>query len=50
LKAAIEDLAERLAFMKFNDGDFRNSNLIRLEVITAHCEEGRLNSRLEWQQ
>jgi len=50
LKAAIENLAERLEFMKFNDGDFRNSNLIRLKVITAHCEQGRLNSRLEWQQ
>jgi nucleoside-diphosphate-sugar epimerase len=50
LKAAIEDLAERLEFMKFNDGDFRNSNLIRLKVITAHCEQGRLNSRLEWQR
>lgn len=50
LKAAIEDLAERLEFMKFNDGDFRDSNLIRLKVITAHCEQGRLNSRLEWQQ
>jgi nucleoside-diphosphate-sugar epimerase len=50
LKAAIEDLAERLEFMKFNDGDFRNSNLIRLKVIAAHCEQGRLNNRLEWQQ
>jgi nucleoside-diphosphate-sugar epimerase len=50
LKAAIEDLAERLESMNFNDGDFRNSNLIRLNVISAHCEQGRLNSRLEWQQ
>lgn len=50
LKAAIEDLAERLEFMKFDDGDFRNSNLIRLKVISAHCEQGRLNSQLEWQK
>jgi len=49
LKTAIEDLAERLEFMKFNDGDFRNSQLIRLKVISEHCEQGRLNSRLEWQ-
>ena len=49
LKTAIEDLAERLQFMKFNDGDFRNSQLIRLKVISEHCEQGRLNSRLEWQ-
>lgn len=50
LKAAIEDLAERLEFMKFSDSDFRNSQLIRLKVIAAHCEQGRLNSQLEWQQ
>ena len=49
LKTAIEDLAERLEFMKFNDGDFRNSQLIRLKVLAQHCEQGRLNSRLEWQ-
>ena len=49
LKTAIEDLAERLEFMKFDDGDFRNSQLIRLKVIAAHCEQGRLNNRLEWQ-
>lgn len=49
LRTAIEDLAERLEFMKFDDGDFRNSQLIRLKVIAAHCEQGRLNSRLEWQ-
>ena len=49
LTTAIEDLAERLEFMKFDDGDFRNSQLIRLKVIAAHCEQGRLNSRLEWQ-
>jgi len=49
LKTAIEDLAERLEFMKFNDGDFRNSQLIRLKVLAQHCEQGRLNSQLEWQ-
>ena len=49
LKTAIEDLAERLEFMKFNDSDFRNSHLIRLKVIAEHCQQGRLNSQLEWQ-
>jgi len=49
LKTAIQDLAERLEFMQFSDGDFRNSQLIRLKVISEHCEHGRLNSRLEWQ-
>jgi UDP-glucose 4-epimerase len=49
LKTAIEDLAARLEFMKFSDGDFRNSQLIRLKVISEHCQQGRLNSQLEWQ-
>lgn len=49
LKTAIEDLAERLEFMRFNDSDFRNSQLIRLKVLAQHCEQGRLNSQLEWQ-
>ena len=49
LKTAIEDLADRLEFMKFSDNDFRNSQLIRLKVIYEHCEQGRLNNRLEWQ-
>ena len=48
LKTAIEDLAERLEFMRFNDADFRNSQLIRLKVIAQHREQGRLNSELEW--
>lgn len=48
LKTAIEDLAERLEFMQFNDGDFRDSQLIRLKVIAKHREQGRLNSELEW--
>jgi nucleoside-diphosphate-sugar epimerase len=50
LKAAIEDLADRLEFMKFSDSDFRNSQLIRLKVLSEHCAQGRLNERLEWQQ
>jgi len=49
LNSAIEDLAERLDFMKFSDSDFRNSQLIRLKVLSQHCEQGRLNSQLEWQ-
>lgn len=49
LKTAIEDLATRLENMKFSDGDFRNSQLIRLKVLAQHCEQGRLNSNLEWQ-
>lgn len=49
LKSTIEDLAERLESMNFSDGDFRNSQLIRLKVLAQHCEQGRLNSQLEWQ-
>ena len=50
LKSSIEDLAERLEFMNFNDGDFRNSQLIRLKVLGQHLEHGRLNNQLEWQK
>lgn len=49
LKTAIEDVAERMEFMGFNDKDFRNSQLIRLKVISEHCKQGRLDSRLQWQ-
>jgi len=49
LKTAIEDLAERLVRMRFSDQDFRNSQLIRLKVLAEHCEQGRLNNKLEWQ-
>jgi nucleoside-diphosphate-sugar epimerase len=49
LKAAIEDLAGRLESMQFNDSDFRNSQLIRLKVLSKHCATGRLNNQLEWQ-
>ena len=50
LKSSIEDLAERLEFMNFNDGDFRNSQLIRLKVLGQHLEHGRLNNQLEWRK
>ena len=50
LKTSIEDLAERLEFMNFNDGDFRNSQLIRLKVLGQHLEHGRLNNQLEWRK
>jgi len=49
LQTAIEDLAQRMQQMKFSDADFRNSQLIRLKVLSQHREEGRLNDRLEWQ-
>lgn len=49
LKTAIEDLADRLELMQFSNSDFRNSQLIRLKVLSEHCAQGRLNSQLEWQ-
>ena len=48
LKSAIEDVAERLETMAFNDEEFRSSQLIRLKVISEHREQGRLNNRLQW--
>ena len=49
LKAAIEDLSERLESMRFSDQDFRNSRLMRLKVLSGHREQNRLDSQLRWQ-
>lgn len=48
LDSSIDGLAARLESMHFRDQDFRNSGLMRLKVIAAHLDAGRLNERLEW--
>ena len=37
LSGAIQDLADRLEFMKFSDSDFRNSQLIRFRGLSDQC-------------
>lgn len=50
LSQSIADLVEGLTAMGFADADFRNSAMIRLKVLQAHIDAGRLDDRLEWQE
>jgi nucleoside-diphosphate-sugar epimerase len=48
LKTAIKELYEGLVSMHFKDGDFRNSLLMRLKVLTSFMESEKINEKLEW--
>lgn len=48
LSKAIEELQEGLEGMKFRDGDFRNSRLMRLKVLTHLQEINEIDSELNW--
>jgi nucleoside-diphosphate-sugar epimerase len=48
LPQAIEELQEGLTAMNFRDGNFRNSLLMRLKVLTSLQESESINDRLEW--
>ncbi len=48
LKSTIEELRDNLLAMKFNDKNFRESQLIRLKVLNRLQENGFLNNNLEW--
>lgn len=48
LVTTIRELKDGLEAMDFHDGDFRNSRLMRLKVLTHLRENGLLNERLEW--
>lgn len=48
LVTAVEDLKDGLEAIKFNDGDFRNSQHMRLKVLTSLRNKGLLNDKLEW--
>jgi nucleoside-diphosphate-sugar epimerase len=48
LKQAIEELREGLVQMGFKDGDFRNSLLMRLKVLTSLQESEKINLQLVW--
>jgi nucleoside-diphosphate-sugar epimerase len=48
LREAIEDLSEGLGRMGFSDPDFRNSELVRLRVLTDLQSEGLVNAELAW--
>ena len=48
LAQSITELKNGLEKMQFIDADFRNSDLIRLKVLTRLRENGQLSSKLEW--
>ena len=49
LEQSIEELCSGLQAMRFDDGNFRESENIRLRVLGAHRESGRLDQALRWQ-
>lgn len=48
LDLAIRELRAGLEGMRFSERDFRNSDLIRLQVLQRHIEQGRLGEMLRW--
>jgi nucleoside-diphosphate-sugar epimerase len=48
LQEAIKELFEGLTLMEFKDGDFRNSLLMRLKVLTTLQDLNLINTELEW--
>jgi nucleoside-diphosphate-sugar epimerase len=48
LERAIQELFDGLTAMEFKDGDFRNSLLMRLKVLTSLQDSRQINSDLEW--
>jgi nucleoside-diphosphate-sugar epimerase len=49
LGQSIDQLVAGLRSMDFSDGDFRNSQLIRLKVLERHIAQKRLSDKLRWQ-
>lgn len=48
LRDSIQGLVEGLTSMEFADPDFRSSHLMRLHVLQAHVDQGRLTQALKW--
>lgn len=48
LITAIRELHDKLKSMDFSDGQFRESNLIRLNTLNQHIVQERLNPSLRW--
>jgi len=48
LTEAIKDIVVGLRNLNFNDTKFRNSNLIRLNVLNEHRNNNRLDDQLRW--
>ena len=48
LDRSIQNLISGLQKMKFNDAEFRSSNLMRLRVLQDHIDHRRLSKALQW--
>ncbi len=48
LTQAIRELKAGLEEMHFNNADFRDSNYMRIKVLTGHRDAGRLSTDLQW--
>ena len=44
----VRDLKEGLESIKFKNSDFRNSDFMRLKVLTGFRERNKINEKLEW--
>ncbi len=48
LKMAIAELKDGLEAMRFSNSDFRDSDFMRIKVLTGHRDAGRLTEDLRW--
>jgi len=48
LISTIQEIRDNLISMNFNDANYRESQLIRLKVISRLQESGQLNNQLQW--
>jgi nucleoside-diphosphate-sugar epimerase len=48
LVQAIRELSAGLGSMRFQNSNFRDSEFMRIKVLSGHSAEGRLNSDLRW--
>ncbi|WP_162425894.1 NAD-dependent epimerase/dehydratase family protein [Pontibacter pudoricolor] len=48
LKQAIQELRDGLTEMRFKDGNFRDSMLMRLKVLTSLQDSNAINDQLQW--
>jgi len=49
LPKAVRELREGLEAMRFQNANFRDSEFMRLKVLTGHRDAGRLNGGLRWE-
>ena len=48
LKTAVQELRDGLTAMRFSNGNFRDSEFMRIKVLTGHRDAGRLTNELRW--